>query len=115
MHEYGIVESCVQQLLVELPKRGAKKVLAVRFRRGSAFSEEALRMAFAALSKDTMLEGAVLNIETVNLDYQCKCGHKQVITSDDLVGHMYICPDCGSTREVDESHDLELLDLEIEE
>lgn len=115
MHEYGIVESCVKQLLEELSRRGVTKVFAVRFRRGSAFSEEALQLAFAALTKGTLLEGAELKIETVNLDYQCKCGRKQIITSDDLVGHMFICPDCGATREVDESHDLELVNVDVEE
>lgn len=115
MHEYSVVESCVQQLLKELPRRGAKKVFAVRFRRGSAFSEDALRMSFAALTKGTLLEGAELRIETVNLDYACKCGHRQVITGDDVIAHMFICPQCGATKEIDEVHDLELLDVEIEE
>jgi len=115
MHEYAIVEGCVQQLLKELPQRGAKKVHAVRFRRGSAFSEDALRMSFAALTKGTLLESAELRVETVSLDYECKCGHKQIITSDDVVAHMFLCPRCGATKEIDEVHDLELVDVEIEE
>jgi len=115
MHEYAIVEGCVQQLLKELPRRGAKKVTTVRFRRGSAFSEEVLRQSFEMLAKGTLLEGAELRVETVNLDYECKCGHKQIITSDDVVAHMFLCPRCGATKEIDEVHDLELVDVEIEE
>ena len=33
------------------------------------------------------------------------------ITSDDLIGHMFVCPRCGATKEIDEAHDLELVEL----
>jgi len=61
------------------------------------------------------LDHASIQIDTVNLDFACSSGHKQVITSDDLVGHMFICPQCGATREIDEAHDLELIELIAEE
>jgi Fe2+ or Zn2+ uptake regulation protein len=47
----------------------------------------------------------------MNLDYRCLCGYEQVITSDDLEGHMFICPQCGNVHEVDEAHDLELIEV----
>ncbi len=112
MHEYGIVQSLVHAVLPQLEGHIAR-VEAVRFRRGSAFSEDALRQAFEALSAGTILEGAEVFIETVNLDFRCRCGHCQVITSDDLIGHMYICPSCGLVKEIDETHDLELIDLTV--
>lgn len=109
MHEFGVVENLVRSLERQLAEAGVERVAVVRFRRGSAFSDDALRQAFEMLSPGTPLAGAVLQVETVNLEFACKCGHQQVITSDDLVGHMFICPGCGAVREVDESHDLELL------
>ena len=73
--------------------RPRSAVSKVHFRRGSAFSEDALRQAYQATTFGTPLEGAALEIDTVNLDYTCACGYQQVINSDDLEGHMFICPD----------------------
>ncbi len=109
MHEFGITESIVTSLLADLKQKGVESVSEVQFRRGSAFSEDALRQAFGALSAGTILEGAKLSIETVNLVHNCGCGYTQVITSDDLIGHMFVCPQCGLMREIDEAHDLELI------
>ncbi len=63
MHEFSIVESLVQRILSEVKKQELKKIEAVQFRRGSAFSEPALLQAFEVLTKDTPLEGASLDIE----------------------------------------------------
>lgn len=114
MHEYSIVESIVGSMLDAIKKQNATKVTSVRFKRGSAFSEEAFRQAYQSLTAGTALEKAPLSIDTVNLDFACTCGHKQVITSDDLVGHMFVCPKCGFTKEIDEAHDLELVELVAE-
>jgi Zn finger protein HypA/HybF involved in hydrogenase expression len=115
MHEYAIVDGIVTGLLRRLDEEGNPPVATVRFRRGSAFDEPSLMQAFEMLSAGTSLEGASLDIETVNLDFECRCGHKQVITSDDLEGHMFICPGCGFVREVEESHDLELIGVHLAE
>lgn len=114
-HEFGIVDALVGGLLQQLEDEKVASVALVRFRRGSAFSEDALRQAFSALAPNTPLEKARLEIETVNLDHECACGHKQVINSDDLIGHMFVCPVCGTIREVDEAHDLELLEVVVAE
>lgn len=111
MHEFGIVEGIVSGVLPELEVSHIKHVRQVHFRRGSAFSEDALRQAYAATTEGTPLEGAELLIDTVNLDYTCACGYQQVINSDDLEGHMFICPMCGAVHEVDEAHDLELVEI----
>ena len=114
MHEYSIVESIVTSMLDAIEKQKATKVVSVRFKRGSAFSEDAFRQAYQSLTVGTILEQAPVKIDTVNLDFKCDCGHNQVITSDDLVGHMFICPQCGMTKEIDEAHDLELVELVAE-
>lgn len=114
MHEFGIVEGIVSSVLPQLEASRVTRVTEIKFRRGSAFSEQALRQAYAATTSGTPLEGVQLTIETVNLDYNCSCGYQQVITSDDLMGHMFVCPDCGAVTEVDEAHDLELLEVVAE-
>lgn len=111
MHEFAVVESVIQSLQRQLEREGVEHVAAVRFRRGSAFSEDALCQAYQMLTPGTPLEGAEIRIETINRDFSCACGHEQVISSDDLVGHMFVCPGCGAVQEIDEAHDLELLEV----
>jgi Zn finger protein HypA/HybF involved in hydrogenase expression len=111
MHEYSIVSSIVDSMLEAIRKQGATKVVSVHFRRGSAFSEEALRQAYDSLVKGTALEHAPVEVDTVNRHFKCGCGHEQTVTSDNLIGHMFVCPNCGATEEIDEAHDLELVEL----
>ncbi len=111
MHEFGIVEGIVNNVLPQLQTQGVKQIAQIHFRRGSAFSEDALRQAYQATTVGTPLQGAELIIDTVNLDYKCVCGYQQIITCDDLEGHMFICPECGHVHEVDEAHDLELVEV----
>src|SRR5690242_1650493 len=103
MHEYSATHALVGEVVRQLKTRGVEKVLAIRLRRGSAFSEAALRQAYAASSAGTMLENAELIVETIDLTFRCACGYARVINSEDLIGHMFVCPDCGSTREVDDA------------
>lgn len=115
MHEYAIVQSLFQEVLRRAEEEKAKRVPVVRFRRGSAFSEGALRQGFEAISAGTVLEGARLEIETVNLEHKCSCGRTQVVNSDDLVGHMFVCPACGTIREIEQAHDIELIEAVFEQ
>jgi Zn finger protein HypA/HybF involved in hydrogenase expression len=115
MHEYSIVSSIVDSMLEAIKQQGAKKIVSVHFRRGSAFSEEALRQAYQSLTAGTILEGPPVEIDTMNLDFVCLCGHEQVITSDDLIGHLFVCPQCGAAKEIEEAHDLELVELVAED
>jgi Zn finger protein HypA/HybF involved in hydrogenase expression len=114
MHEFAATQSLVQATLDHLKHRGVKKVLALRLRRGSTFSEDALRAAYAAVSAGTLLEQAELSVETVNLTFHCPCGHTQIVMNDDLIGHMFVCPRCDTTQEVDEAHDLEVVEVLVE-
>ncbi|HEY3282527.1 MAG TPA: hydrogenase maturation nickel metallochaperone HypA [Armatimonadota bacterium] len=111
MHEYGIVQSLVTEALKQLQDQGVEKVNRIVFRRGSAFSEEALRQTFEAQSAGTVLEGAELVVDVVNLEYHCSCGNEAIVNADDLMGHMYVCPACGAVREIEEAHDIELLEI----
>ncbi|MCX7020294.1 MAG: hydrogenase maturation nickel metallochaperone HypA [bacterium] len=114
MHEFSIVQSLVRQLAEDAGNKGADRVLKVRLRRGSTFSEDALLQAFEVASRQTILEGAELIIETVKLDHTCACGHRQLVMADDLIGHMFVCPKCGEISECAGHMDLELIDVIIE-
>ncbi len=109
MHEHGVVEELIERLLPALRERGVERVRQVRVRRHSTFAEAPLRQAFELLSRGTPLEGAELRVEEVAVDATCTgCGRAHRIGADDLVGHLYECPDCGAVQVVEEAHGLEL-------
>jgi Zn finger protein HypA/HybF involved in hydrogenase expression len=115
MHEFSIVEGYVADLVARLHQDKVLRVDEIQFRRNSTFSEDALRMAFASYSVGTPLEGAVVVIETVPVTFKCQCGHHQVISADELQGHMVVCPSCGVVQEIDEADDISMTRIVVGE
>jgi Zn finger protein HypA/HybF involved in hydrogenase expression len=113
VHELAAVEALVDALLAAKPVRDAAAVELVRVRRSSAFSEDALRQGFEALSRETPLAHAHLEIDVADLDVACRCGWAAAITADDLVGHMYVCPHCGAVQDVAGADGLELVEVRV--
>ena len=111
MHEFAIVQALVEELQGRIAPQD--QVQEIRLERASAFSEDSLRELFAALSKGTALENASLTVETVARHVVCACGYDQVVTPDDLVGHMFVCPACGQVSEVPHADDLKVLDVTV--
>ena len=115
MHEMSVVQQMVASLDRELARQGVLRALQVRVRRASAFSEQALRQAFALYTPGTRLEGAVLEVETVDTQVTCtQCGHTETVAAEDVVNHMVVCPHCGALQLVDEAHELVLVDVTVE-
>lgn len=115
MHEYSIVSDIVHSVVQALPREGSPHVRRVRFRRGSAFAQEALEQAFEMTTRGTPLEGAELKVEAVATELTCGCGHRQVVHADEVVGHLWVCTNCGGVVAVNEHHDLELLGVDVED
>ena len=114
MHEYSIVQQLVEKLVAELDRQGVKQVVSVRLRRGSTFKEEPLRQAFAMLSDRTPLKGATVIVDEYAVEHTCaSCGHTQTVHADDLIGHLFVCPECGTPKEIDEAHGLELVEVKV--
>jgi hydrogenase nickel incorporation protein HypA/HybF len=113
MHELAAVGALIEAVVDSLASHGTARVAAIRVRRGSAFSEAALGQSFELLSRGTPLEGARLVVEVVELTIDCPCGRSQAITSDDLIGHMYVCTECGSVRDLAGVDDLEVVDVTL--
>lgn len=110
MHEYTVVLELVDRILEQAKSTNARRVTEIRLRRGSTFQEEPLRQAFTMLSRGTPLEGAVLTVEEYQVEVRCtRCGKTHGIVADDLIGHVFICPDCGQSQEIDEAHGLKLI------
>ena len=111
MHEFGVTDNIIKGLLHQLDAEKVTQVISVRFQRSSAFSEEVLMQTFGMLSAGTCLDGATLIVDVQVLNVTCACGQASVVTSDDLMGHAFVCPNCGAVREIEEAHDLELLEV----
>jgi hydrogenase nickel incorporation protein HypA/HybF len=110
MHEYSVVLDLVDRILGKLSPADGGRVTEVHLRRGSTFAEGPLRQAFDIVSKGTPLEGAKLEVEEFAVEVECRrCHETRRITADDLIGHLFICPDCGESREIEEAHGLELV------
>lgn len=114
MHEYSVVQQLVEKLLVELKVQGVTKVERVHLRRGSTFKEDPLRQAFAMLSDNTPLAGAEVIVDEYAVEHTCaSCGHTQTVHADDLIGHLFVCPTCGTPKEIDEAHGLQLVGVTV--
>ena len=94
MHEYSVVSELVAGLLPRLEGHPGK-VTAVYLRKGEMriLSDYALKSAFEIVSQGTRLEGASLEIETVEARISCpKCGYTTLIRK---------CPRCGKIIDED--------------
>lgn len=113
MYEYSNVERLVSQLKERA--NGSAHVHEVHLRKGAIFSAVELRKAYDSLTDHTALEGSELVIDQNEFVHYCDdCGYTQTISESDLVGRLFICPECGGTMEFDESEDLELVDVKFD-
>lgn len=109
MHEVAAVSALVDAILAGAARHEPYRADAVRVRLGSAFSEDALLQAFEMLTQGTLLQGVSLEIENIDHMVDCPCGLEQPIRADDLVGHIWVCPNCSHVEEVDDEDDLQLV------
>jgi Zn finger protein HypA/HybF involved in hydrogenase expression len=113
MHELAAVVALVDAVMLCIAEHQPCRVDVIRVQRGTTFLEEALVQGFEMLARGTMLEGARLEIEVVDHMVSCPCGVKRPILADELVGHVWVCPNRGHLEEIDEEDDLSLLDVTL--
>lgn len=115
MHEYGIVQQLVTDLCTTLRERGVRSVKEVHLRRGSIFSMDALGQAYQMLTEGTLLEGSALMAQEFAVVHTCDlCGRSYSLKEDDLIGHLFVCPECGGCQEIEEAGGLEVTSVTIE-
>ena len=113
MHELAAVGALVHAVISGIAEHQPCQVDVIRVQRGTAFVEDALTQGFEMLSRGTALEGARLEIEVVDHIIDCPCGIERPILAEDLVGHIWVCPNCGHLEEIHEEDDLSLLDVTL--
>ena len=94
MHELSIAMSLVEVVQEEASKRSAIKVSKVEVEIGtmSGVEPEALLFAWELAIKDTIMDGAPLEIHTIRAKARCRECRTELIQED----FMNPCPSCGS-------------------
>jgi hydrogenase nickel incorporation protein HypA/HybF len=113
MHELSIAQSILEIVQQYVPEpRDAAQVRAVRVRVGrmSGIVPETLEFCFTAITHDTPLESARLDLEVVPI--RCRCVSCDV--SFEAEPPVYLCPKCASAHvEVLSGGELQVIHLEL--
>jgi hydrogenase nickel incorporation protein HypA/HybF len=113
MHEFSIATSIVESVLETVERERASKVLEVRLVIGefTHLEPEQLRFCFQSIVRGTLLEDAVLEIESSDAAVRCPhCGYAgppkywDGALSSVLVPTLQ-CPECGKAAEPAEGHE----------
>jgi len=113
MHEASIAVSLLDQLVDLASENNLRQITRVRVDLGISrlVVPEALELAFAAASQNTVAENALLEMREVGIDARCRsCGFEYPAAVDD-----YTCPSCGQAKaDIIAGNDILLVSLEGE-
>jgi hydrogenase nickel incorporation protein HypA/HybF len=113
MHEVGIMSSAIETVLAQTREHGASRVHLIVLRIGalSGVQPEALRFAFDVVTKDTLAEGATLEIDTVPA--RARCPDCELDFEPDS-SFIFTCPRCSRIcGELAQGRELELARIEV--
>ena len=113
MHELSITQSMLDIVLDHARRHAAQKVVKVRVVIGkmSGVAVESVRFCFEAVTKETLAEGAALEIEEV--PYAGKCA--ECSTAFEIQDYTLACPRCSSTDiEITGGRELYVKDFEAD-
>jgi Zn finger protein HypA/HybF involved in hydrogenase expression len=102
MHELSLVEELVQKCRALAQGRSVLQIWAT-CPEGTDVDE--LPECFALLSDqlvaqgDTCLQRAQLNVQALPLFLSCPCGFNGELASDQIAGHITVCPQCSRVGE----------------
>ncbi|MBI3950399.1 MAG: hydrogenase maturation nickel metallochaperone HypA [Acidobacteria bacterium] len=112
MHELSIAEAIVSTVLQEIERQQLPPVQKIVVRVGalSGVVPEALQFGFEAITADTSLANAKLEIEQVPVQGKCHdCSHEFAVED-----FLFVCPLCRSGRiEVIRGEELDIAYLEV--
>ncbi len=113
MHEMGIAQELIHIALSAIPEEmDAPKVEKINLKIGklAAVVEHSLTFCFEILTKDTLLEGARLDIFWVPVKIRCKaCDHEWEVDNP-----VFQCPQCHDGEvEMLTGREIEITSLEI--
>jgi Zn finger protein HypA/HybF involved in hydrogenase expression len=108
MHELSLVAELVDECV---RRADGHDVATIRVRHATTISEETLRQAFEMVTAGGPLAGVRLEAEPFDLEFECSaCHYADVLDHDHAVGHLRVCPSCGSVSNDAQPCELELVD-----
>jgi hydrogenase nickel incorporation protein HypA/HybF len=114
VHELSIMGSILDIVLQHADKNGARKVTRINLRIGqlSDIIPDWAQTYFDMLSKDTIADGALLDIEHVPVKVKCRdCGHEHTFKDKKWA---FTCVKCESTEiELLEGREFSVTSIEI--
>jgi len=121
MHEYSIAEELIDTLLDQVEEEDLRATTRVQLQVGELriISREALAQAFKIVTEDTLLEGAELEFEDVQLYASCReCSFEGSVDYDeDLSTHFSVpilsCPECGGSLDIIRGNELAVESLTV--
>lgn len=111
MHEYHLIENLIRTVLSQIKDNRVKEVY---IRKGyiQGHSQESFIRAYEVLTKNTVLEGSRLVIESKDVQIKCeKCGYEGTLNSFDDLLPISECPRCNQLVEINLPGGIELTKL----
>ena len=107
MHEFSVMTQIVDSVLAEAKRRDGLKIEQVELEVGefTMLGLEQLRFAYEVLSKDSILQGSVLEIRTIKGKIKCpSCGYEGSVQVAEDTPHRSVpileCPKCKSAAKI---------------
>jgi len=116
LHELGITQEILTQVLKAAESHQAKKVGLVRLKIGdfTTIEPESIRFYFEQIAKETIAQEARLEIERIRLLMFCEACRKEFYPQDSPP--MFLCPSCGGGKvKILSGRELQIEDIEIED
>jgi hydrogenase nickel incorporation protein HypA/HybF len=115
MHELSLAMGIVDAISEAAVKAGAARVVRVKLRVGilSGVVPDALRFSYEVACQDTLLDGSILEMESVPLTIWCADCAAETALPDQ---RRFQCPRCGKpSGAVRHGRELEVAEMEIED
>ena len=113
MHELGLTQNIVDLAIEHATREDAAKILSITLEIGalSGVVAEAVAFAFDVCSKNTLAEGAVLEIRHIPGLGRCLDCRKEA----ELMTLTHLCPHCGSLAlETVQGQEMKFTEMEID-
>jgi len=112
MHELSVAENILEIVKENLPSTGSVKKVKVRIGKLANIIPDSLEFCFDAITKETIFEGAKLEIENANIMAHCEnCG-----VDSEVEGYLFQCKACGKFDvNIISGNELQVVELEIDD
>jgi hydrogenase nickel incorporation protein HypA/HybF len=114
MHELSLAQGIIDIVHRSLPPENSQMVSVVRLKIGDLAGVviESLEFCFTALVRETLLDGAILQIDRVPVQAVCLTCSSTFTVNEDL----YRCPQCGAGQlDIISGRELQVTEIELHE